>query len=149
MAARIALIAVPTAAFSGLVLLLNGLDASAGIAVGAFGSVAVATGAALGYFAERLFRLTPGRLGRAVSDPQSESRSLAFERFKAALENGIRYPQGAAFVDAEAPHAGSTLIRSARLDLPVVLVYPDGVEKIIEAASPPESPKDPERSHSC
>jgi hypothetical protein len=36
------------------VLLLNGLDASAGIAVAAFGLVAVATGTALGYFADRL-----------------------------------------------------------------------------------------------
>jgi hypothetical protein len=30
------------------------------------------------------------------------------------------------------------LVRNAREGLPVVLVYPDGVEKIIEAASPVE-----------
>ena len=63
---------------------------------------------------------------------------LTFERFKAALEGDGRYPQGAIFVDAEAPHAGSALVRNAREGLPVVLVYPDGVEKIIEAASPSE-----------
>jgi hypothetical protein len=61
---------------------------------------------------------------------------LAFRRFKAALAGDGRYPQGAIFVDAEAPFAGSALVRNAREDLPVVLVYPDGVEKIIEAASP-------------
>lgn len=61
---------------------------------------------------------------------------LTFERFKAALEGDGRYPQGAIFVDAEAPFAGSALVRNAREGLPVVLVYPDGVEKIIEAASP-------------
>lgn len=61
---------------------------------------------------------------------------LTFERFKAALEGDGRYPRGAVFVDAEAPFAGSALVRNAREGLPVVLVYPDGVEKIIEAASP-------------
>jgi hypothetical protein len=61
---------------------------------------------------------------------------LTFERFKAALEGDGRYPQGAIFVDAEASFAGSALVRNAREGLPVVLVYPDGVEKIIEAASP-------------
>jgi hypothetical protein len=60
---------------------------------------------------------------------------LAFRRFMAALEGDGRYPQGAIFVDAEAPFAGSALVRNAREGLPVVLVYPDGVEKIIEVAS--------------
>ena len=54
MAIRIALFAIPTAAVAGLVLLLNGLDADAGIAVAALGVVAVLSGAALGYFADRL-----------------------------------------------------------------------------------------------
>lgn len=53
MATRIALFAVPAAAVAGLVLLLNGLDAGAGIAVAAFGLVAVVGGATLGYFADR------------------------------------------------------------------------------------------------
>jgi len=52
-AIRIALIAVPAVAVAGLVLLLNGLDTSAGIAVAAFGLIAVATGTALGYFADQ------------------------------------------------------------------------------------------------
>lgn len=47
------------------------------------------------------------------------SADLTFERFKAALEGDARYPQSAIFVD-------------------VVLVYPDGVERIVEAASPTE-----------
>ena len=61
MATRIALFAVPGFAVAGLVLLLNGLDASAGIAVAAFGLVAVATGTALGYFADRLPELPQAR----------------------------------------------------------------------------------------
>ena len=61
MAIRIALFAVPVIAVAGLVLLLNGLDASAGIAVAAFGLVAVATGTVLGYFANRLPELPQAR----------------------------------------------------------------------------------------
>lgn len=61
MAIRFALFAVPAIAVAGLVLLLNGVDASAGVAVAAFGLVAVATGTALGYFADRLPELPPAR----------------------------------------------------------------------------------------
>lgn len=61
MAIRIALFAVPAIVVTGLVLLLNGLDASAGVAVAAFGLVAVATGTALGYFADRLPELPQAR----------------------------------------------------------------------------------------
>jgi len=61
MAIRIALLAVPAVAVAGLVLLLNGLDASPGIAVAAFGLVAVATGTAIGYFADRLPELPQAR----------------------------------------------------------------------------------------
>lgn len=61
MVIRIALFAVPAIAVAGLVLLLNGLDASAGIAVAAFGLVAVSTGTAVGYFADRLPELPQAR----------------------------------------------------------------------------------------
>jgi hypothetical protein len=54
MALRIMLVVVPLAAVAALVLLLNSLDVGAGIAVAALGLVAVAGGAALGYFADRL-----------------------------------------------------------------------------------------------
>ncbi|HVT00265.1 MAG TPA: hypothetical protein VHE08_07095 [Solirubrobacterales bacterium] len=59
MVLRIALFAVPMAAVAGLVLLLNALEAQTGVAVAALGMVAVASGAALGYFADRLPEL-PG-----------------------------------------------------------------------------------------
>jgi hypothetical protein len=54
MALRIALFAVPMAAAAGLVLLLNAVDAQVGVAAAAVGVLAVASGAALGYFADRL-----------------------------------------------------------------------------------------------
>lgn len=54
MALRIALVSLPLAAVVVLVLLLNSLDVGAGVAVAALGLVAVAGGAALGFFANRL-----------------------------------------------------------------------------------------------
>ena len=66
MALRIALFAVPAAAVAGLVLLLNALDASAGIAVAAYGLVAVLSGVALGCFADRLPELPQTRRARPL-----------------------------------------------------------------------------------
>ena len=54
MVLRIALVGLPVATVVALVLLLNSLGASAGISVAALGFVAVASGAALGFFANRL-----------------------------------------------------------------------------------------------
>lgn len=51
---RILVFAVPFAAVAGLVLLLNGLGAEPGIAVAAFGLLAVLIGSSIGYFANRL-----------------------------------------------------------------------------------------------
>jgi hypothetical protein len=70
MAIRIALFAVPAIAVVGLVFLLNGLDASAGIAVAAFGLLAVATGTALGYFADHLPELPRARRSHRLAGMQ-------------------------------------------------------------------------------
>lgn len=65
---------------------------------------------------------------------------LAFERFQAALEaEPGRYPRGAAFLNAEAPHAREALLRNVREGRPVVLVFPDGEERIVESARPTEA----------
>ena len=61
MAIRIGIIAIPIAAVIGMVLLLNGLDASVGIAVAVLGLIAVMGGAVLGYFADRLPELPKAR----------------------------------------------------------------------------------------
>lgn len=54
MTTRIALFAILVASVVGLVFLLNGVGAGAGIAAAALGLVAVSGGAALGYFSDRL-----------------------------------------------------------------------------------------------
>jgi len=74
MVLRIALFAVPTAAVAGLVLLLNALNAQAGVAVAALGLVAVASGAALGYFADRLPELPRARHGHHGTAAHGERR---------------------------------------------------------------------------
>ena len=51
---RIALFAIPTALAVALVLLLNGLGASGGVAAVALGVFAVTSGGVFGYFADRL-----------------------------------------------------------------------------------------------
>lgn len=61
MVLRLALVGLPLAAVIVLVLLLNSLGAGAGIAVAALGFVAVSSGAALGYFADRLPEFPPAR----------------------------------------------------------------------------------------
>lgn len=61
MAIRIALFAIPATAAVGVVLLLNGLHAEAGIAVASLGLVAVLGGASIGYFADRLPELPGAR----------------------------------------------------------------------------------------
>lgn len=61
MAIRTAIFGLPTSAVVGMVLSLNSLNASAGIAAAALGVVAVSGGAALGYFAHRLPAVPGGR----------------------------------------------------------------------------------------
>ena len=67
------------AAAAGLVLLLNAVDARTGIAVAAFGLVAVASGAALGFFADRLPEIPRARHGhhRLFNALRDEARGMA------------------------------------------------------------------------
>ena len=66
MAFRVALFTLPAAAVVGLVVLLNRLDASTGVAVASLGLIGVLTGAAMGYRADRLPGLRSRRHDRLV-----------------------------------------------------------------------------------
>lgn len=71
---------------------------------------------------------------------------LASQRFDAAIEDGIaerpaRYPNGASFVGADLPGLGEILARDALEERAVVLVYPDGEERIIEPHKPASAPR--------
>jgi hypothetical protein len=66
------------------------------------------------------------------STPESDASSLAFERFRDALEGRAGgYPHGAAFVPSDAPYTAKVLLRALEEGQPVVLVYPDGQERIV------------------
>lgn len=67
---RITAFGIPALAVAGLVLLLNSLEASAGLAVAAYAIIAVSTGGTIGYFAERLLGQPP----RGSSSPPSSLR---------------------------------------------------------------------------
>ncbi len=71
---------------------------------------------------------------------------LASQRFDAAIEDGIaerpaRYPLGATFVGADLPGLGAILAKKAREGGAVVLVYPDGEERVIEPRRPASAPR--------
>lgn len=54
MVLRLAVFGIPALAVVGLVLLLNRLEVSPGLALAAYAVVAVSTGAIIGYFADHL-----------------------------------------------------------------------------------------------
>lgn len=55
-----------------------------------------------------------------------------------AVEGRSPYPEGAAFVAADLAELGSIVARHARERRPVVLVYPDGDERILTAGQLPD-----------
>ncbi len=73
-----------------------------------------------------------------LANPQTAAVALAAQRFELAIELAIEgkspYPNGAAFVAADLPSFGETIARYARERIPVVIVYPDGDERILTPA---------------
>jgi hypothetical protein len=72
-----------------------------------------------------------------VDGTRSTAQELAAERFKLAIDLAVDgrspYPGGAAFVAADQPDLGVWMARYAREHRPVVLVYPDGDERVLLA----------------
>lgn len=72
-----------------------------------------------------------------ATELKEHTEDLAFERFKEALASDPgRYPRGAVFLAAEAPFARKSMWRNIREGRPVVLVFADGEERIVEASRP-------------
>jgi hypothetical protein len=77
---------------------------------------------------------------RLDSTSASEASSLAFERFRDAMEGRVRgYPRGAIFVPSDAPYTRKTLLRALKEGQPVVLVFPDGQERIVHGETRDEA----------
>jgi hypothetical protein len=79
---------------------------------------------------------------RIDSNSASEASSLAFARFRDAMEGRVHgYPRGAIFVPSDAPHTRKTLLRALKEGQPVVLVFPDGQERIVHGETREEGGK--------
>ncbi len=74
-----------------------------------------------------------------LANPSTAAAALAAQRFELAIELAIEgkspYPNGAAFVASDLPGFGETLARYARERILVVIVYPDGEERILTPKS--------------
>jgi len=75
-----------------------------------------------------------------LDSPQSVAQELAAERFRLAIDLAIDgrspYPNGAAFLAADQPELGAWMADYAREHRPVVLVYPDGDERVLLVLPP-------------
>ena len=76
--------------------------------------------------------------------PQSMAQQFAIERFRLAIDLAVDgrspYPNEAAFVASDLPNLGAVLAEHARERRPVVLVYPDGEERILRPEQAIEHP---------
>jgi hypothetical protein len=84
-------------------------------------------------------------MATVTDNSRTPGSELASRRFDAAIEDAIaerpsQYPNGASFVGADLPGLGAILAEYAREERPVVLVYPDGSERIIEPHAPVNAP---------
>ncbi len=70
-----------------------------------------------------------------LANPSTAAAALAAQRFELAIDGKSPYPNGAAFVASDLPGFGETLARYARERIPVVIVYPDGEERILTPES--------------
>lgn len=70
-----------------------------------------------------------------LDQPKSTAWEFAAERFRLAIDLAVEgkspYPTEAAFVASDLPNLGAILAEYAKAHRPVVLVYPDGEERIL------------------
>ncbi len=74
-----------------------------------------------------------------VGRSKSAAAEFAAERFRLATDLAVEgrspYPNGAAFLASDLANFGETVARYARERRPIVVVYPDGDERILTPAA--------------
>jgi len=71
-----------------------------------------------------------------VSNGNSPATEVIFDRVCALIEaDEYDYPYDTLFVGADQPHAGKSILRALGEDRPIVVVFPDGRERLIPAPS--------------
>lgn len=73
------------------------------------------------------------RMARDVNPSQSPTAKAMDRAIDSAIEGKSPYPEHAAFIDAESPHAGNEITRAFDEGYAVVLVSADGRERLITA----------------
>jgi hypothetical protein len=76
----------------------------------------------------------------AIRKPERERQDFAVELVERMLRldaEGLNpYPNDALFLEADAPDLGQALREAFLEDNPIIVVYPDGQERLIEARDP-------------
>jgi hypothetical protein len=72
-------------------------------------------------------------MARNLNPAESPTAKAMDRAIDLAIEGGSPYPEHAAFVNADSPHAGHEITRSLDEGYAVVLVSADGRERIITA----------------
>ena len=72
-------------------------------------------------------------MARNVNPAESPTAKVMDRAIDLAIKGGSPYPEHAAFVDSESPHAGQEITRAFDEGYAVVLVSADGRERIITA----------------
>ncbi len=74
-------------------------------------------------------------MARNVNPSESPTAKAMDRAIDLAIEGKSPYPEHAAFVDAESPHAGHEITRAFDEGYAVVLVSADGRERVITATT--------------
>jgi hypothetical protein len=74
-------------------------------------------------------------MGHNVNPPESPTAKAMDRAIDLAIEGNSPYPEHAAFIDAESPHAGHEITRAFDEGYAVVLVSADGRERVITATT--------------
>jgi hypothetical protein len=78
-----------------------------------------------------------------IDQPRSAAAEFAAQRFQAATDLAVTgqspYPDGAVFVASDLPNVGEILAGYARERTAIVIVYPDGDERVLLPQGPAQS----------
>jgi hypothetical protein len=72
-------------------------------------------------------------MARDANPSKSPTARVMDRAIDLAIEGKSRYPEDAAFIDAESPHAGHEITRALDEGYAVVFVSADGRERVITA----------------
>ncbi len=74
----------------------------------------------------------------AVTKRNTEATEIIFDRVTKAIElDKYDYPNNVVFVAADLPDFGIVMRRALKKEKPIMVVYPDGTERLIPAPTAP------------